>query len=201
MDREERAQAVVRYIQGTRRALLDRVKDVPEADKPLVYIGGIGFKGAHGIESTETNYPPFGWVAARNAADRVAEKGGKTTHLFIDKEKLLQIDPDVIFIDGGGNELVRRDYEKKTAFYQGLKAFQNNRVHSLHSFNWYMTNLGTVITDAYAVGTILYPEQFEDVDLAERADAVYDYLVGRPVYEDMKEIHGRLGRTPPYLKQ
>jgi len=196
LGRENRARAVVDYIQGSRQNLRDRVQNVPADQNPWAYIGGIGFKGTHGIESTETNYAPFEWVTARNAA----QKEGQTGHLFIDKERLLEIDPDVIFIDGGGKDLVRQDYEKKSAFYQGLKAFQNKKVYTLHSFNWYMTNLGTVITDAFTVGKILYPARFKDVDLAERADAVYDFLVGRPLYAEMKKIHGPLGQTAPFLK-
>jgi len=196
LGQESRAKAVVDFIQGARRNLQDRVKGVPEDKKPWAYIGGIGFKGTHGIESTETIYPPFEWVAAKNAA----KKGGQTGHLFMDKEGLLKLDPDVIFIDGGGAELVRQDFEKRPAFYQGLKAFQNKKAYVLHSYNWYMTNLGTVIADAYAVGKILYPERFKDVDLAERADAAYTFLVGRPAHAEMTEVQGPLGQAVPYLK-
>jgi len=195
LDREARAKAVVDFIQAQRRDLLARVKGFPEHQKPWVYIGGIGFKGTHGIESTETIYPPFEWVGARNAA----KQGGKIGHQFLDKEQILRLDPEIIFIDGGGTELVRQDLAKRPEFYQGLTAFRNKRVYALHSYNWYMTNLGTVIADAYAVGKILYPERFKDVDPAERADAVYTFLVGRPAHAVMTQVQGPLGQVVPYL--
>ena len=44
-------------------------------------------------------------------------------HLFVDKEKLLAWNPEIIFIDGGGLNLVKQDREKKPEFYKGLRGF------------------------------------------------------------------------------
>jgi iron complex transport system substrate-binding protein len=196
LDKEDRANEVIQFIEGARKDLDARVKTIAEDQKPSVYIGGIGFKGSHGIESTETLYAPFEWVSAKN----VAVSKGKKGHLFVDKEKLLAWNPDIIFIDTGGNELVRQDYAKRPDFYNGLNAFKKRKVHTLHSFNWYMTNLGTVVTDAYTVGKILYPEQFGDVDLEKKADQIYDFLVGKPVYREIRHTFGSLGEVPGYIK-
>jgi iron complex transport system substrate-binding protein len=196
LDRQARAEAVIDFIEDSREDLHSRVYGFPEDEKPAVYIGGIGFKGTHGIESTETLYAPFEWVKARN----MAMSQGKRGHLFISKETILSWNPDMIFIDSGGNELVRQDYVKKPDFYEGLKAFKARRVHLLHSFNWYMTNIGTVTADAYAVGKILYPGRFKDVNLAAKADEIYGFLVGKPVYEHMAKTFGHLGAIPDYLK-
>jgi len=196
LGKEARAKAVIDLIQGSRRDLLSRVKGFPEEHKPTVYVGGIGFKGTHGIQSTETRYAPFEWVEARN----IAMSKGKKGHLFVDKEEILSWNPDIIFIDSGGSDLVRQDYEKKPDFYRGLKAFKTGRVHTLQSFNWYMTNMGTVIADAYTVGKILYPKRFDDVNLREKADETYTFLVGKPVYDQLAQTYGHLGETPTYLK-
>ena len=195
LDKEDRAEAVVDFIENARRDLASRAGDDPEGKKPTVFIGGLGYKGSHGIESTETSYAPFEWVRANNIACSEGKKG----HLFIDKEKLLSWNPDIIFIDSGNNQHVRQDYEKKKEYYKGLKAFQEERVFGLHAFNWYVTNLGTVIADAYAVGKVLYPDRFADVDLAQKADEIYKFLVGQPVHEQMEKIYGPLGRPLPYL--
>jgi iron complex transport system substrate-binding protein len=196
LGKEARAKAVIDFIEGAREDLNSRVGGFPEDRKPTVYVGGIGFKGSHGIESTETLYAPFEWVKARN----IAMSEGKKGHLFVDKEKILQWNPDLVFIDSGGNERVREDYIKKPGFYSGLKAFRNRDVHILHAFNWYMTNIGTVLTDAYTVGKILYPEAFGDVDLPRKADEIYTFLLGKPVYRQMAKQFGELGEVPNYLK-
>jgi iron complex transport system substrate-binding protein len=196
LDKEARAKSVIDFIEGSRKDLNSRVEGFMKDQKPVLYVGGIGFKGAHGIESTETLYAPFQWVKARNIAMSEDKKG----HLFVDKEKILSWNPDIIFIDSGGYELVRQDYVKKPDFYEGLQAFKNRRVHILHSFNWYMTNIGTVIADAYTVGKILYPKRFDDVNLKEKADDIYAFLVGKPVYQQMAKTFGRLGEVPNYLE-
>jgi iron complex transport system substrate-binding protein len=195
-NKEDRAKAVINFIEGSRKDLDSRIEGSRNDQKPSVYIGGVGFKGTHGIESTETVYAPFEWVKARN----IAESEGKKGHLFVDKEKILRWNPDIIFIDSGGNELIRQDYVKKSEFYNGLNAFKKKRVHILHSFNWYMTNLGTVIADAYTVGKILYPKRFDDVNPAEKADQIYDFLLGKPVYKEMAKNFGHLGEIPDYLQ-
>ena len=63
----------------------------------------------------------------------------------------------------------------------------------LYPFNYYVTNVDTAIADAYAAGKILYPEKFQDVDLPQKADEIYSFLVGKPVYAEMTQDFGPLG--------
>jgi len=191
LNRAERAEKVVGFIEAARKDLSARTAGFPQNKKPTVYVGGIGFRGTQGIDSTSIIYPPFDWIGARNAVT----SGGEGGHVFVDKEKLLGLNPEIIFIDGGGLQNVREDMAKKPEFYRGLKAFQNNRVYALHSFNWYVTNIGTVIADAYTVGKLLYPGKFTDIDPEGKADEVYSFLVGQPVYQDMIKIYGHLGQV------
>jgi iron complex transport system substrate-binding protein len=159
-------------------------------------VGGIGYRGAFGIESTEKRYTPFDWLGVNNVAERVPGIG---SHVFMDKEGLLRLNPDVIFIDGGGLALVQDDFRKKPEFYKALKAFANDQVYALLPFNWYTTNIDTALVDAYAVGKILYPKQFEGLDPESEADKIYSFLVGRPVYQEMKKDYGVIGRKARIL--
>lgn len=192
LNRRERAEAVVDYIEGIREELNQRTGDVPHDEVPGVFVGGIGYRGAHGIESTQRQYIPLDWNHAVNLARQVGSTMG--SHIFVDKEVLLGLDPDVIFIDGGGLALVAEDYRKKPDYYRALKAFRSRRVYTLLPFNLYTTNIGTALADAFAIGKTLYPLRFEDVDLAKQADAVYTFLVGRPVYAQMQAEYGQLGQ-------
>jgi iron complex transport system substrate-binding protein len=112
----------------------------------------------------------------------------------MDKESLLKIDPPTIFIDGGGIALVAEDYQKKPKFYRTLQAFANGRVYGLLPFNWYVTNIDTALADAYAIGEILYSARFADIDPEQKADEIYTYLVGKPVYRQMKSDYGAIGQ-------
>jgi iron complex transport system substrate-binding protein len=199
LNRDRRAAEVVAYIESLRKEMHARTRDIPPGTGPSVYVGGIGHRGALGIESTEKRYTPFDWIGADSVVERL--QPGIGSHLFLDKEGLLKLNPDVIFIDGGGLALVQEDFLKKPQVYNALKAFANGRVYTLLPFNWYTTNIDTALADAYAIGKILYPRQFEDIDPERKADKIYTFLVGRPVYQEMKKDYGVIGRKAPFLEE
>jgi iron complex transport system substrate-binding protein len=115
------------------------------------------------------------------------------SHVLVDMEVLLGLDPDVIFIDGGGLALVAEAYRRKPDLYGALKAFRQKKVFTVLPFNFYTTNIGTAMADAYAIGKTLYPDRFTDVDLAAKADEIYTFMVGQPVYAQMTSDFGPLG--------
>jgi iron complex transport system substrate-binding protein len=198
LNRERRAFQVIDAIEAMRHDLQRRTQTVPARKRPAVYVGGIGYRGAHGIESTEKSYIPFDWTGAKNVAERVDSRIG--SHVFVDKEILLALNPATIFIDGGGLALVAADVKKKPEYYRALNAFQTRRVFTLLPFNWYTTNIGTALANAYSIGKIIYPQQFADVNPEQKADDIYTFLVGRPVYAEMKKDYGRIGRIAPFLE-
>jgi iron complex transport system substrate-binding protein len=137
------------------------------------------------------NYPPFEWVKART----VTEDLGKTIHIMVDKEKLLMWNPDIIFVDVLGLAILMQDRSLHPEYYGALKAFQASRVYVLYPFNSYGANIENAIANAYAVGKILYPDRFRDVDIERKADQIYSFLVGKPVYQAMTKGYGALGRS------
>ena len=109
---------------------------------------------------------------------------------MIDKEKLLAWNPDFIFIDQGGFAAVVEDYQKNPVFYESLGAVQSGHVYAQLPYNYYNTNLGTAIADAYYLGKVIYPDAFADIDPAQKADEIYRALLGQPVYAQMAESFG-----------
>jgi iron complex transport system substrate-binding protein len=192
LNREKRAADVVAYIESLRKDMRLRTRDIAPGARPCAYVGGIGYRGAFGIESTEKRYAPFDWVGADNVVERV--QAGSASHVFMDKEGLLKLNPEVIFIDGAGLTVVQEDFRKKPAVYNALKAFADGQVYALLPFNWYITNIDTALADAYAIGKILYPSHFKDIDPEGKADEIYSFLVGKPVYQEMKKDYGVIGR-------
>jgi iron complex transport system substrate-binding protein len=148
-------------------------------------MGGMGMRGAHGIESTTGNFSIFNAINARNAVD----EAGISEYIMLDKEKLLEIDPEYIFIDGTGLSLVYEDYAENAEFYNGLQAFKNNNVYMHMPYNYYYTNLGVAIADSYYIGSILYPEEFDDIDPGAKLDEIITTLLGAEVYEKMAETY------------
>jgi iron complex transport system substrate-binding protein len=192
LNREARADAVIDFINGIRTDLDRRTADVSDQLPVKVYVGGIGYRGSQGIESTQRDYIPLDWNHTVNAAQQVQATVG--SHVMVDKEILLELDPDVIFIDGGGLDLVKADYRRKPDFYRALTAFREGRIYALFPFNHHTTNIDTAMADAYAIGKVLYPRRFADVDLVRQADSIYTFLVGHAVAGRMQADFAPLGQ-------
>jgi len=188
LGKETRASEVIAFIQQSTLELDSRTSSIPEAQQVSAYVGGIGSRGAHGIESTQSQYPLLALVHGRNVSDD--EKPGNR---MIDREKLLEWEPEVIFLDEGGLELVMQDYAKVPDFYHTLSAFQAGKVYGLLPYNYYTTNVETALVDAYFIGKALYPDLFEDMDPLVKADEIYNFFVGKPLYAEMAKAFGGLG--------
>ena len=180
---ETRAAELTGYLQALRKDLDNRTKDIPHSEKPSVYVAGVSFKGAHGFEGTEAGYGPFALIHANNLADTT----GQTGAFDIDLEQVLSWDPEIIFLDFNGMDLIREDYAKNPDYYNALTAVQEGKVYSQISFRSSASNLETALADAYYAACILYPEQFRDVDPVEKAGEIFETLLGTNPYADLKE--------------
>jgi len=187
LGKEERAGELIGYIEEVVRDLEDRSRNVPDREKPAVYVGGIGFRGSHGIVSTEPAYAPFTFVNAKNVAGSLGVE-----HAMVSKEQLLIWNPDIMFIDEGGLSLVMEDL--KAPHYRYIKACRNGELYGVLPFNYYTTNFATVLANAYYIGSVLYPERFADINPEEKADEIYRRFTGRAVYQDMRDMFGGFKR-------
>lgn len=182
-DKEARAAELTDYLRRLETDLIQRTADIPQKDKPTAYVCGVSFKGAHGFEGTEANYGPFTLIGANNLADTTGQSGA----FDIDTEQVLFWDPDVIFVDFNGLALINEDYARRPDFYRSLTAVKEGRVYSQISFRSYAANLETALADAYYAATILYPQQFSDVDMEAKAGEIFQALLGTNPYNDLKE--------------
>lgn len=178
---QDRCEAVLAYIDACKADLSARTADIPEADKPLCYTGAVTYSGTHGFTGTYSNFGPFLAIGARNAADRADTEG----YYDADPEAILTWDPEVIFLDPGSLDLVEEEYDANPGFFDALTAVQEGRVYACVSYNNYSTNVGYAIADAYYAGSVLFPEQFADIDIAAKTDEILEFLLGRGYYDDM----------------
>ena len=68
-----------------------------------------------------------------------------------------------------------------SAFYNSLTAVKEGKVYSQISFRYCASNLDTALADAYYAATILYPEQFADVDLEAKIGDIVEIMETRPL--------------------
>jgi iron complex transport system substrate-binding protein len=185
----ERAEKIIEFFDAAINDLKSRTDEVLKSERKSCFVGGIAYKGPHGFSSTEPGYLPFMFVNAANVAYDKSMMGKASRQVTVAKEKLLEWDPDVLFLDlstlqlegeASGHWEILNDPALKA-----LTAVQEKKVYGVLPYNWYTTNYGSILANAYFIGTILYPERFKDVDPAARADEIYQYLVGKPVFREM----------------
>ena len=182
-NKQDRAAALTNYLNGLQKDLNDRTANIPDSEKPSVYVGGVSFKGHHGFEGTEAGYGPFSLIGAKNLADTT----GQTGAFNIDLEQVLAWNPDVIFIDFNGMDFIREDYAENPDYYNSLTAVQEGKVYSQISFRSFASNLETALADAYYAACVIYPEAFRDVDPEEKAREIFETILGVDPYDDLKE--------------
>ena len=180
---QARATELTDYLKGIQQDLTDRTKNIPESEKPSVYVGGVSFKGHHGFEGTEAGYGPFALIGAKNLADTT----GQTGPFNIDLEQVLAWDPDVIFVDFNGMNFIKEDYAKNPDYYNSLSAVKNGKVYAQISFRSSASNLETALADAYYAASMIYPEQFKDIDPVAKTGEIFEKLLGANPYADLKE--------------
>lgn len=177
---KERAEAVIAYFDDLEADLENRTGSIPDEERPTVYVGGIAYRGPHGFQSTEPTYPPFIFVHANNVAGGVG-----TTHADVAKEKIIEWDPDVLFVDLSTLQTTPNAITEleEDPSYRHLSAVKTGEVYGVLPYNWYSQNQGSIMADAYYIGKVLYPEQFGDIDPAQKADEIYTFLVGKPIFD------------------
>ncbi|MCG8568134.1 MAG: iron ABC transporter substrate-binding protein [Desulfobacterales bacterium] len=193
LGREERAQALKTFITQELEELDRRTRDIPAPRRKSCFVGGIAFRGPHGFASTEPGYPPFQFIHGKNIA-RTDKAGPQLRHTIFSKEALLTADPQILFLDlstlqmgqgrGGLHEL------KTDAVFQALTAVQSGRIYGVLPYNWYSQNPSSILADAWFIGKILYPERFRDIHPEKKADEIYRFLVGRPLFKTMDSAFG-----------
>lgn len=193
LGKQQRAEEVIAFFEDNIGELERRTASIPEDERPTVFVGGVAHKGPHGYQSTEPGYPPFSFVHARNLAS-TGQDGKQLQHADIAKEKIVEWNPDVLFLDlatlqlgaeAGGLYELRNDPAYKT-----LTAVKEGKVYGLLPYNWYTENFGSTLANAWFIGKLLYPERFKDIDPVAKADEIYAFLVGEPVFAKMNELFG-----------
>lgn len=180
---QERCEALLKFIDDCKKDLNDRTKNIADSEKKTAYTGAVTFSGRHGFAGTYANFGPFLGVNALNVADEV-----KNTNYFeTDLEKIVQWDPDVIFLDPGNMDLVNDEYKTNPGYFNALRAVQEGNVYTMPSFNNCGTNVTYALMDAYYAGIVLYPEAFADVKMETIGAKILQTMLGENFFEEMEQ--------------
>lgn len=188
--REERAKAIVDFIENVQADLQRRVQKRGGDTGPTVYPGAVTFSGAHGFAGTYSRFGPLAVLVARSISDRPDREG----FYEADLEFVLQQDPDLIFLDPGNLSIVAEEAKSKRDYFASLKAVKTGNVYAMPSYNQYSTNIAYSLANAYYAGTVLFPKQFADVDFAARFNEIVTFFNGRGWYDRMAALGQPYGK-------
>lgn len=195
LGKKGRVEELIAFFEATIADLGSRTAEIT-GQRPGVFLGGVAFKGPHGLQSTEPAYPPFKFVHARNLAYDPSMSKKELRNASIAKEKIVVLNPDYLFLDLSTLQLGDKAgglYElKNDPAYGSLTAVEKGRVYGLLPYNWYTKNYGSILANAYFIGKLLYPDRFTDVEPAQKADEIYRFLVGKPVFATMDSFFNNL---------
>ncbi|HJJ65308.1 MAG TPA: ABC transporter substrate-binding protein [Methanocorpusculum sp.] len=187
LGKEKRAKDLIAYFDAVEADLKKRVNGL-SADE-TVYVGGVSYNGVHGFDGTDPTYYPFTILNIKNAASEISSVS-QTGYAQVSKEKILEWDPDFIIVDlstltaAEGGALVEL---KNDPSYKELTAVKNSMVYTVNPHTSMNVNHETTLANSYFIGKLLYPEQFEDIDPVKKADEIYSFVVGEPVFDLLKE--------------
>jgi len=199
---EERCEEVLGYIDACKADLNERTRDIPDEKKLKAYTGAVTFNGRHGFAFTYVNFPAFMAVGAHNVADELLEsqigeaaqaasESGKayigSNGFEADLEQIIAWDPDIIFLDPGNMDLVNSEYANNPGFFDSLRAVKEGQVYTMPSTNAAGPNVTYLLINAYYAGITLYPGQFADVKLEEKAGEIMEQMLGKDFFDEMEE--------------
>ncbi|MBM9518753.1 iron ABC transporter substrate-binding protein [Desulforhopalus vacuolatus] len=188
-----RAEEVISSFEELMKDLKNRTQNIDQDQQPSVYLGGVAYAGPHGFQSTEPAYPPFRLLPVNNLVDGANSDAKGINTSTIAKEKIVEWDPDYLFLDLStlqSGDKAGGLYELRNApAYQILTAVKSGRVFGLLPYNSYNQNFESILANAFYIGKLLYPEAFTDIKPAEKADEIFSFFDGQPVFAHFEAMY------------
>jgi iron complex transport system substrate-binding protein len=151
------------------------------------YVGGIAYKGARGLASTDPYYPALRFAGGVNVAAEVDSAIVSAIHgTTVSLEQLLLWNPPHIFVDASGWALVEEEAARHRTLFGLLTAFDEGRVHRLFPYHNYHANYECMLLNGWIIGKTMYPEAFDSVDVAQKGRELMRGIYGRDCYDELE---------------
>jgi iron complex transport system substrate-binding protein len=171
LSEEERAEELNNELYAIIEDLSSRTENI--AEKKTAYIAGMFFYGGGGLLKTSGDYLPFTFTGVQNVMPTSTIGVGKQPY-DTDIETLIEKNPEYIFIDSITEEECREYYnDNKELLDENIKAFANQSIYTTLVYKNYGTNWENQVINMYYVGSIVYPELYEDIDIEDKAEEIW----------------------------
>ena len=182
-NREEKASDLIDFIDSQTAQISERTADIPEDEKPGVYICGLGNWGTTDHLMTSQYYKPFDIANVRNIVTDLNAPGMQP----IEEEKFVSLGDsmDIMIMDAAAIKNIKGLYEEDPTMFDTCKAWQNGQVYLQMAYNAYYTNYEIALINAWFTARSVYPELFEDIDMTQKTNEITSAFLGKELAEEI----------------
>ena len=179
----EKAEKIVAFIDAETEEIQKRTAGIADADKPSVYICGLGNWGTTNHLMTAQNYISFTVANVKNAVTGLSAKGVQA----IEKEKFIATgeNMDIIIIDAAAVKNIKPLFAEDKTMFDTCKAWKDGEVYLQMAFNAYYTNYELDLANTWFIAKTVYPSLFEDIDMTAKTDEITEVFLGKPLSKEI----------------
>ncbi len=180
---EEKAAKLVKFVADEKAAIEAKVANIADADKPSVYICGLGNWGTTNHLMTAENYISFQVAGVKNVVSGLGIQGIGP----IEEEKFVELgeNMDIIIMDAAAVKNIKPLYAEDKTMFDTCKAWQNGEVYLEMAYNAYYTNYEIALINTWFIAKTVYPEQFADIDLTAKTNEVTKMFLGTELADEI----------------
>ena len=180
---EEKAAALNSFVQEQAAEITARTADIAQADKPSVYVCGLGNWGTTDHLMTAEKYVSFEIANVKNVLSDTGTQGIQP----IEEEKFVSIggDMDIIIMDAAAVKNIKPLYAEDPTMFDTCKAWQEGEVYLEMAYNAYYTNYEIALINTWFIAKTVYPEAFADIDLTEKTNEVTRQFYGMDLADEI----------------
>jgi len=188
---EEKAAALIQYIQDQSAEIIARTVAIPQEEKPSVYICGLGNWGTTDHLMTAENYVSFEIAGVKNVLSGLGIQGIGP----IEEEKFVELGAsmDIIIVDAAAVKNIQPLYAEDPTLFDTCKAWQTGEVYLEMAYNAYYTNFEIALINTWFIAKTVYPEAFADIDMTAKTNEVTKAFLGIELAEAIFTCPGSFG--------
>ena len=188
---EEKAETLCSFIEAERAEIEKRTADIADDEKPGVYICGLGNWGTTNHLMTAQNYIAFKVANIKNVVTDLEAPGIQA----IEEEKFVALgeDMDIIIMDAAAVKNIKPLYAEDPTMFDTCKAWQDGEVYLEMAYNAYYTNYEIALINTWFIAKSVYPDLFEDIDMAEKTNEVTKVFLGQELAEQIDAYPNSFG--------
>ena len=181
--KESRATELISFVKTQEQQIRETVANIPEADKPSVYICGLGNWGTTDHLMTAESYVSFEVAGVKNVLSGLGIQGVGP----IEAEKFVELGEqmDVMIMDAAAVKNIQPLYAEDPTIFDTCAAWNNGEVYLEMAYNAYYTNYEIALINTWFIAKAVYPEVFADMDLTEKTDEVTEMFLGEKLAEEI----------------